>query len=108
MTKTKGHIPFVVLVILMLLTSPRCNAAVQARSSCVVDGQNVPCGKILVPVPRQNYDLPLNQTDGGVSGFAGSSVSNSLHAPPAVAPVCSGCSIRPISPRPAPRNSRPA
>jgi GMP synthase (glutamine-hydrolysing) len=25
---------------------------------------------ICLGVPRQNYDLPLNQTDGGVSGFA--------------------------------------
>jgi hypothetical protein len=31
-----------------------------------------------IPVPRQNFDLLHNQTDGGVSGFAGSSVSNLL------------------------------
>jgi hypothetical protein len=58
-------------------------------------------------VSSENYDLPLNQTDGGVPGFACSSVSNSLHAPTAEAAVCSGCPIRPFSPRSAPRKSRP-
>jgi hypothetical protein len=36
-------------------------------------------------VPRQNYDLPLNQSNRTVSGFAWSSVSNWLHAAEAFA-----------------------
>ena len=39
------------------------------------------------PVPRQNYDLPRNQSDRSVAGFACLSVSNWLHAAPAEASV---------------------
>jgi hypothetical protein len=44
-------------------------------------------------VPRQNYDLPLNQSDRSVAGFACLSVSNWLHAAPAEASVRIACPV---------------
>jgi hypothetical protein len=50
-------------------------------------------------VPRQNYDLPRNQSDRSVAGFAFPSMSNWLHAPVTEAPVCSGYTLLCFSPR---------
>jgi hypothetical protein len=51
------------------------------------------------PVPRQNYDLPRNQSDRSAAGFACLSVSNWLHAAPAEASVRIVCPVLLLSSR---------
>jgi hypothetical protein len=50
-------------------------------------------------VPRQNYDLPRNQSDRSVASFAFLSVSNWFHAAPAEASVRIVCPVLLLSSR---------
>jgi hypothetical protein len=45
-------------------------------------------------VPRQNYDLPRNQSDRSVAGFACLSVSNGFDVAATEAPVCHRSGLR--------------